>query len=173
MELDLQSAVNGGNGTPQATLQGILSFANTLTPTSAGTYLWATGLAAGSLITSGTLIAVHPGTVGTPETWQTVTLDAGWSAGTQAPQYRLQADGLVAVRGTASHASVTANTNINSGTPIPAAYRPAQDRFYRGASPVDTAGGNQITTGGVFVCRANASFPATQILLDGTYSLGN
>lgn len=108
---------------------------------------------------------------GIDETWHAITLDAGWSASTQAPQYRMLPDGNVQVRGVCTHTSVTANTNINSGNPIGSDYRPAQIRFYRAADPSDTAGLVQINTAGVFQVHANASFPATQAVMDGVYSL--
>lgn len=116
------------------------------------------------------------GTAGTPtlittDTWHNITLDAGWTAGPQVPQYRLCADGDVEVRGQASHASVTAVTAINSTTPLLAPYIPALTRYYRGADPTDTAGLVMIDTAGVFSVRANASFPSTQVLMDGFYSV--
>lgn len=105
------------------------------------------------------------------ETWHNITLDAGWSAGTQAPQYRLTAAGDVQLRGVATHASFTGNTMVNSGTPLPTAYRPGVVRFYRGADPASSCGMPQMDPTGILSIRATASFPATQGIIDGFYSI--
>lgn len=105
------------------------------------------------------------------DTWHNITLDTGWTAGPQVPQYRLLPDGNVQVRGQATHASVTAVTYVNQSNPIPSAYRPALTRYYRASDPADTAGLIQANSDGTFQVRATSSFPATQALLDGTYSL--
>ena len=115
--------------------------------------------------------AIQPGTTATPETWHNITLDAGWSTSSQAAQYRMLPDGNVQTRGQITHASVTAVTQINGSNPIDANYRPAATRFYRASDPMDTAGLVSVDTAGVFSVRANASFPATQALMDGIYSL--
>lgn len=106
-----------------------------------------------------------------PETWHGITLDSGWTAGAQAPEYRLLPDGNVQVRGQCSHASVTAVTAINSGTPVPGVYRPAIARYYRGADPGDSAGLVQIDNGGVFSVRGSAGYSVNQALMDGIYSI--
>jgi hypothetical protein len=105
------------------------------------------------------------------DSWHAITLDAGWTAGAQAPQYRLLPDGNVQVRGQASHASFSAGTNINGSSPLAAAYQPAQTRFYRASDPTDNAAPVQVSAAGVFAARANATFTATQVLMDGTYSV--
>lgn len=110
------------------------------------------------------------GTGTTPDAFHPVTLDAGWTAGPQAPQYRLAPNGDVELRGSATHASVTATTALNSGTPLVAPYVPAITRFPRGADPASSTGMPQIDTGGIIAVRATAAFPATQIILDSFYS---
>jgi hypothetical protein len=107
----------------------------------------------------------------TTDSWHGISLDAGWALGPQAPQYRLLPDGNIQVRGQTTHVSVAAVTPINSVTPIPAAYRPALTRYYRASDPMDTAGTVQIDPSGIFSVRASAGFPATQALMDGTYSI--
>jgi hypothetical protein len=114
--------------------------------------------------------AITPSLI-TTDTWHAITLDAGWTAGTQAPQYRLTAAGDVQCRGTATHASVTANTNINASTPLAAPYLPGAIRFFRAADPSDSAGLVQINTSGTFQVHATAGFPATQAIFDGFYSI--
>jgi hypothetical protein len=106
----------------------------------------------------------------TTDFWQTITLDVAWTAGAQAPQYRLLPDGNVQVRGTATIAGTAAAANINSGHPIPAAYRPGANRIYRPPTAADAAGTAQIASSGVFTMRASG-FTATQVILDGMYSI--
>lgn len=81
---------------------------------------------------AGQAVAVQPGTSTEPatqETWHTLSLTSGWSAGTDLagtsypPAYKLLPDGNVALRGdlgTPSSGSVTTTTFAT----IPAAYRP-------------------------------------------------
>jgi hypothetical protein len=149
-------------------------FWQTQAPNAGLTLATANGNATLSLLSGGGIQAWQPIVAGNAlgaETWHNITMDAGWTASAQAPQYRLLPDGDVEARGQATHASVTVVTQINSGAPLPAAYRPAQTRFYRASDPMDSAGLVQIDTAGIFSVRANASFPATQALFDGTYSL--
>jgi hypothetical protein len=122
------------------------------------------------------LNATEPGTgtslanVAVVETWHNITLDAGWTAVVQ-PQYMMMPGGQqVAVRGQASHAGTAASTNINGNTPIPSGYFPAATRVYRPPTAGDTAGTVEITTAGVFVMRPSG-FTATQVFMDGIYSL--
>lgn len=118
------------------------------------------------------LVAVQPGTLTTAETWHAITLDAGWTA-TVTPEYRMLPDGNVQVRGQASHAGITAATNINSGIPIPSGYWPAANRVYRPPDSCDSAGPVQISTAGVFAMRSTVTngFTATQVIFDGIYSI--
>jgi hypothetical protein len=105
------------------------------------------------------------------ETWHTITTDAGWGSLGEPAQYRLLADsGLVALRGDISHAATAVQTDINSGAPLPAAYRPAQTRYYRPPMAADLAGAIEVQTTGVITMRASG-FGATQAILDGIYSL--
>lgn len=117
---------------------------------------------------SGPAVAYHPGGT-TDETWQNITLDAGWTS-VVTPQYRLLPDGLVAVRGQATHAGTTAATNINNSNPIPSAYWPTANRIYRPPVAGDSAGTVQISSTGVFAMRASG-FTATQVFMDGIYSI--
>jgi hypothetical protein len=111
---------------------------------------------------------VKPGTT-TAEGWNNITLDSGWAAGAQAPQYRMLPDGNVQVRGSATHAGTTAAVNINNSNPIPSGYWPGQNRVYRPPTAGDTAGTVQIGNNGVFAMRASG-FTATQAIMDGIYS---
>jgi hypothetical protein len=104
------------------------------------------------------------------DSWHDITLDSGWTAGAQAPQYRLLPDGNVQLRGVATHAGTTSATNINSSHPLPASYQPAQTRYYRTEQAGDTAGAVDMGTTGVLVMRASG-FSATQAILDGFYSM--
>lgn len=123
------------------------------------------------------ITAVEPGTgtdVSTPavsETWHTVTTDAGWGSLGEPPQYQLLAQtGFVALRGDISHAGTTAQVDINSANPLPAAYRPAATRYYRPPQAADGAGAIEVQPSGVITMRASG-FSATQAILDGIYSL--
>ncbi len=105
------------------------------------------------------------------DSWHNVTTDAGWGSLGEPAQYRLLADsGFVALRGDISHAGTTAQTAINSGNPLPAAYRPAATRYYRPPQAADGAGAIQVDSSGVITMRASG-FTATQAILDGIYSL--
>lgn len=115
------------------------------------------------------ITAVQPGTSATLETWHNITLDSGWTAGAQPPQFRMLPDGNVQVRGQATHSGVTAATNINGSNPIPSAYWPAETRIYRPPDAGDAAATVDITTVGIFVARASG-FTATSVAMDGIYS---
>jgi hypothetical protein len=104
------------------------------------------------------------------DTWNAITLDSGWTAGAQPPQYRFLPDGNVQVRGQATHSGITAATNINGSHPIPSAYWPGQTRIYRPPDQGDAAATVDITTVGIFVARASG-FTATAVAMDGTYSI--
>jgi hypothetical protein len=105
------------------------------------------------------------------DTWHGIVLDSGWTPGPQAPQVRVLPDGNVQVRGQATHSSVTAVTYLNQSNPVSSKYQPALTRYYRAGDPTDTAGPVQVNADGTFQVRASSSFPATQVLLDGIYSL--
>lgn len=105
-----------------------------------------------------------------PETWHTMTLDAGWGSLGEPAQYMLLPFGMVALRGDISHAGTTVQTDINSGNPLPAAYRPAATRYYRPGQSADGAGAIEAQSTGVITMRASG-FTATQAILDGIYSL--
>lgn len=106
------------------------------------------------------------------DAWHNITLDSGWTSVVQ-PQYRRLPDGNIQVRGQATHAGVTVATNINNSNPLPATpltYRPSAIRVYRGPASGDAAGTVAMGTGGVLQMRASG-FSATQVFLDGTYSI--
>jgi hypothetical protein len=105
------------------------------------------------------------------DAWNNVTVDAGWGSLGEPAQYRLMPDqGFVALRGDISHAGTTAQVAINSGNPLPVAYRPAATRYYRAPQAADGAGAIQVDSSGVITMRASG-FTATQAILDGIYSL--
>lgn len=54
-----------------------------------------------------------------PSTWQTLTLNAGWDAGTDAPQYRREGFDLVRLRGTVKNGTGVIAT-------LPVEFRPPQ-----------------------------------------------
>jgi len=129
----------------------------------------------GFTVSAGSITAVDPATgtsLGNPfaaETWHNVTVDAGWGSLGEPAQYRLLPDGNVQLRGDISHAATAAQTDINSGVPLPAAYRPAATRYYRPPQAADLAGAVQVASSGIITMRASG-FAATQAILDGIYS---
>ena len=120
------------------------------------------------------ITAVKPGT-GTsvtvpavPETWHSVTGDAGWSAvsGYSGIQYRLKADGNVQFTGAAQHTSLTSTLAINSSHPLDTAYRPATIKTLdSGNSPLSRLM-VEYRTDGILYALANASSPATIAEID-------
>lgn len=106
--------------------------------------------------------------------WITVTLDAGWGAGGRSPRYRLLPDGNVQLDGFAQLAApVSVSTPLNSGHPVPAAFRPQLDIIVNegngGLSPVHgpcTMGANgvlslrgDLTAGGARQVNTNSIYP--------------
>lgn len=116
------------------------------------------------------LTAVQPGTgtgtgnVAAEETWHPITLDAGWTAGSPAPQYRMTAEGNVQFTGNASHANFAVGTNVNGTTPLPAAYRPANPHYWR--SNDQFRAGLQLLNTGVITAFPQAA-GNTQVDFDG------
>ena len=85
------------------------------------------------------------------DTWHTITLDANWTAGSPAPQYRLLPDGNLQLAGKATHASFSTETALNSSNPIPSAYRPVSDKkIYQGNRAGGFSGAAIDTTGIVY-----------------------
>lgn len=116
------------------------------------------------------ITALKPGTgtsisnIAAEETWNTITLDAGWTAGSPAPQYRMTPDGNVQFTGNASHASFTSGTNVNGSTPLPSAYRPANNHYWR--SNDQFRAGLQFLSTGVITAFPQAA-GNTQVDFDG------
>lgn len=81
----------------------------------------AAGITVGS-----TLHASVPGSPGTQENWNTITLDSGWSTAApyQVPQYRLLPDGNLQLRGRASAAAWSGGKALNLATPLGTGYQP-------------------------------------------------
>lgn len=102
---------------------------------------------------SGQLIPDHPGSPGTPETWQQpVTTNFSTVAGVQPFQYRMGVEGMVEFTGFMSaNAAYAANTAIFT---LPAGYRPSTNtavvgvQFFAGGAFSSTWA--TITTAGVF-----------------------
>jgi len=142
---------NGGNGaqgqvriTYTTGAPGILaSFAS-----ASGTDQFGTTYPAGMVVPVG--VTVEPGTT-TPETWHTISLDSGWTAGNPVPQYRMTVDGNLQLAGKATHSAITSETAVNSSDPIPSAYRPVSDKkIYQGNRAGSLTGASIDTTGIVY-----------------------
>lgn len=108
-------------GTPVATIQG-----------TAGTDSSNNGFAAGY---TGPVSAYTPGSSPlTVETWHLITKDATWAnlSPYAAVQYRMLPDGNVQLSGLADFGSnQTVTKTLNSSNPLPAAYRPASQKYVR------------------------------------------
>lgn len=119
----------------------------------------------------GPVVAVKPGsTPAAAETWHTVTLDAGWTAGSPAPQYRLLSDGNIQLAGKASHAAITTETALNSSNPIPSSYRPVSNKkVYQGNRAGGITGAALDTTGIIYAEPSGVS--GTVIDLTGIVDL--
>lgn len=139
-------------------------------PLMTGTYA-GLGIPAGSITAVDPSTGTGPGTPFAPETWHDISVDAGWGSLGEPPQYQmLGTTGFVALRGDISHAGTTVQAAINSGSPLPAAYRPGATRYYRTPQAADGAGAIQVDSSGVLTMRASG-FSATQAILDGNYSI--
>jgi hypothetical protein len=116
------------------------------------------------------VVAADP-VAGGPETWHNITLDAGWTvSGTATPGYRILPTGDVQLRGTLTHASFTAAVSINSGTPMPTAYRPANSIIVRTADSLRA--GLQQQSNGVLQARPLSTGNAS-VDLGCIYNLGD
>jgi hypothetical protein len=102
------------------------------------------------------------------EGWNPITLDAGWTTVVTC-QYMMLPNGLVIVRGQASHATMSTVTNINSSNPLPSAYWPGDNRNYKGGL-VGVSAQIEMSTAGILIARVGTS-TATDASLDGIYSL--
>ena len=88
----------------------------------------------------GPATAWHPGSIGvTPETWQPITLDAGWTTGGgyAVPQYRMLSTGDVELAGRAQFAAgFTGGKALNSANTLQPGYRPVSSKDPRTGDPV-------------------------------------
>lgn len=114
------------------------------------------------------------GTAGSPtlittDTWHPLALDAGWTAGSPAPSVRLLPDGNLQLTGLATHAAITTETALNSGTPLVAPYVPATNKNYQGNRAGGTAGAEIKSTGVVFAEPNGVS--STSVDITGTVPL--
>jgi hypothetical protein len=114
------------------------------------------------------VVGTVPGS-STAETWHLITLDAGWTAGSPAPQYRMDVtNSSIQFTGIALHASFTTGTNINGSNPLPAGYRPAGGHYYR--SNDQFRAGVQYLNTGILEAFPQAA-GNTQVDLDGIVAL--
>jgi hypothetical protein len=73
-------------------------------------------------------IAADP-IAGGPETWHTVTLDAGWTnSGGPVCSYKLLPNKMVAVVISANHAAFSGALNVNGSSALPVPYRPVTNQ---------------------------------------------
>jgi hypothetical protein len=106
---------------------------------------------------------------GSQDTWHPVTLDSGWTtpdSSSSVLSYMRMPDGTVSLRGGASFSSTFTSQNMNSGHPLPAAYRPQNTKRLPGAWP--NASINVSASG---VLQANAGSATSHAFAEATYSL--
>jgi hypothetical protein len=95
----------------------------------------------------------------TTDTWNMMTLDAGWTTGVisrPAPRYRLLPDGNLQLSGAASAVAGSGGKTLNNGNPLPAPYRPLQPCDFYSSDSVGSRMHISIATNGVL----SANFPA-------------
>lgn len=101
------------------------------------------------------LVANQPGAAATVESWHTMTLAAGFTAGTPPPRYRLEPVGSGGVVRLSGAINLTANqAAATTFFTLPAGYRPAVDHFFGYGYNImfGFAAGNNlvgVTTGGL------------------------
>jgi hypothetical protein len=108
----------------------------------------------------------------TPEQWNTVPLDAGWStlAGHSVPRYRLLPTYEVELDGFAQHANFVAPQNLNGSNNMPNAYSPQQEKYVKTGDA--NRCGVMVNTSGTIIGYPVAG-GSTEIELAGiTYPLG-
>jgi len=105
----------------------------------------------------------------TTDSWNPVTMDAGWStiAGFTPPKYRLNIDNTVDIVGAAQFSAAFTTQNLASGTHVlPALYRPANEQVVGG---LPSTAGLEVTSAGVLI----ASGPSgTIVSFNGQIRLG-
>lgn len=106
------------------------------------------------------------------ETWNSISLDAGWTA-TIPCQYMMLPNGVVLLRGSATHASFGSGTlNVNGSGALPAAYQPTGTRYPRTGDHEQVWPAIQMATNGVIICRASGTTSIYGIaILDGFYTI--
>jgi hypothetical protein len=129
----------------------------------------------------GTLTAVEPGT-GTvsvdavAETWHNITLSATWTAATPTPQYRLNADGLVELKGaiifTSTGAGLSGNNAFTAAGAIPSAYQPAGTQYFP-AVLIGGSGAPTITANRTPVIELSAGGQLTLLNVSSTGAAGD
>jgi hypothetical protein len=111
---------------------------------------------------------------GNLEGFHNVIGDAGWSAisGYSALKYRFTPDGQVQFTGGAQHATSTSTVAINSGSPLPAQYRPTSIKTVAdGNNPIARFAVDYRTDGILYAVSNGNTGSSTQAIVDRTVPL--
>jgi hypothetical protein len=111
---------------------------------------------------------------GNLEGFHNVVGDGGWSAvsGYSALKYRFTPDGQVQFTGAAQHAVSTSTVAINSGSPLPAQYRPTSIKTVAdGNNPIARFAVDYRTDGILYAVSNANTGTATQAIVDRTVPL--
>lgn len=126
--------------------------------------------AAANIIAGAGVVTFDPATGNTPESWHSITPDAGWTVASSFRVKLLAEKNAAWLYGDLTHAAITAATNMNSTNPLGAAYRPAGT--VNVASPLYPAGrcGVEITAAGVIIAEP-LGVSCTGVNINGIYPL--
>jgi hypothetical protein len=127
-----------------------------------------------SLVNPLNFTAYQPGSSYVPETWHAISLDAGWAAtggGYAAPRYRMLPDGNMQLNGAATAVAVNGAKTLNNTTPLPSAYRPANDTDFVYLDAVGTRCHMSLATTGVITAHYNAAAGNMIAEINGTVPL--
>jgi hypothetical protein len=119
--------------------------------------------------------ATNPSLVET-DTWHTITLAATWTAATPIPQYRLNADGLIELKGavifTSTGAGLSGNNAFTAAGAIPSAYQPASIQYFA-AVLIGGSGAPTITANKTPVISLSAAGELTLLNVSSTGAAGD
>ena len=115
-------------------------------------------------------------TLVTTDTWHNITLATTWTAATPIPQYRLNADGLIELKGavifTSTGAGLSGNNAFTAAGAIPSAYQPASIQYFA-AVLIGGSGAPTITANKTPVISLSAAGELTLLNVSSTGAAGD
>jgi len=106
---------------------------------------------------------------GTPETWHTFTIDAGYTS-TNPTVYRLMPWNAVWIYCDLTHAAITGATNVNGSNPLPSQYWPIGTRSIGGPLYPTSRCGAEISASGVIIAEPLGQ-SCTGVNINGFYPI--